>query len=74
MLIKFCHSLVTRISGLAEEMMILRIACLALMWLFVVPLAHAQKAVPVKRELVVGVNNAPPFAMKGSDGAWSGLS
>ncbi|MFX5756288.1 transporter substrate-binding domain-containing protein, partial [Acinetobacter baumannii] len=29
---------------------------------------------PAKRELVVGVNNAPPFAMKGSDGAWSGLS
>lgn len=73
-LIKFCHSFVTRISGIAEEMMVFRIACLLLMWLSVLPLAHAQKAAPAKRELVVGVNNAPPFAMKGSDGAWSGLS
>ena len=37
--------------------------------------AQAQKAAaPVKRELVVGVKDAPPFALKGSDGAWSGLS
>jgi len=57
--------------------MILRIAFLVLVWLSIPPFAHAQTqkaAPPAKRELVVGVNNAPPFAMKGSDGAWSGLS
>ena len=57
--------------------MVLRIACLALMLLSFLPLAHAQsqKASPVaKRELVVGVKDAPPFAFKGADGAWSGLS
>ncbi|EKS42052.1 substrate-binding periplasmic protein [Afipia broomeae] len=57
--------------------MILRIAFLVLVWLSIPPFAHAQTqkaAPPAKRELVVGVNNAPPFAMQGSDGAWSGLS
>lgn len=57
--------------------MVLRIACLALMWLMFLPLAHAQSqkaSVAPKRELVVGVKDAPPFAMKGTDGAWSGLS
>jgi ABC-type amino acid transport substrate-binding protein len=48
-----------------------------LVWLSALPLAHAQSqkasAAP-KRELVVGVKDAPPFALKGSDGAWSGLS
>lgn len=64
-------------TELAEEAMILRIAFLVLVWSCVLPFAQgqAQKAsAPAKRELVVGVNNAPPFAMKGSDGAWSGLS
>lgn len=57
--------------------MVLRIVCLLLMWLSAAPFAHAQaqKAVPAaKRELVVGVKDAPPFALKGADGAWSGLS
>ena len=58
-------------------MMVLRIACLMLVWLSALPLAHAQsqKAAPApKPELVVGVIPAPPFALKGADGAWSGLS
>ncbi|MBV5271053.1 MAG: transporter substrate-binding domain-containing protein, partial [Afipia sp.] len=57
--------------------MILRIVCVVLMWVSVLPFAYAQTqkaAVPQKRELVVGVKDAPPFALKGSDGAWSGLS
>lgn len=57
--------------------MVLRIACLALAWLMCLPLAHAQSQkgpAAAKRELVVGVKDAPPFALKGADGAWSGLS
>src|SRR5689334_7478326 len=57
--------------------MILRIDFVVLVWLSIPPFAHAQTqkaATLAKRELVVGVNNAPSFAMKGSDGAWSGLS
>ncbi len=55
---------------------ILRIACAALVWLSIGPIALAQqKASPTaKRELVVGVKDAPPFVLKGADGAWSGLS
>ena len=57
--------------------MILRIVCLLLIWLPVASSAQAQaqKATPAaKRELVVGVKDSPPFAFKGADGAWSGLS
>lgn len=56
-------------------MMILRIACLVLMSWAAPTLAQAQEtsAIP-QRELVVGVKDAPPFAVKGADGAWSGLS
>jgi ABC-type amino acid transport substrate-binding protein len=56
--------------------MVLRIACLALIWLAMLPLAHAQQTAIVGpgQELVVGIKEVPPFAFKGSDGAWSGLS
>lgn len=56
--------------------MVLRIAMLLIMWLSVLPFAQAQdatSAVP-PRQLVVGVKDAPPFALKGADGTWSGLS
>lgn len=56
--------------------MILRMTCLMVMLLSVLPLAQAEEttsAIP-QRELVVGVKDAPPFAVKGADGAWSGLS
>lgn len=56
--------------------MILRIAILLLMWLSVLPPAQAQDITSAApgRELVVGVREAPPFALKGADGTWSGLS
>jgi polar amino acid transport system substrate-binding protein len=57
--------------------MIVRITCLMLVCLFVLPFDHAQAqraSVLPKRELIVGVKDAPPFALKASDGAWSGLS
>jgi len=54
----------------------LRTICLVVFWLSALPFAQAQEttsAIP-QRQLVVGVKDAPPFAVKGSDGAWSGLS
>jgi len=36
--------------------------------------AHAQQAVDPAKELVIGTKVAPPFAMKGDDGQWTGLS
>jgi ABC-type amino acid transport substrate-binding protein len=57
--------------------MVLRIACCVALWLAALSLAPAfaqGKAAAMERELVVGVKNAPPFAFKGADGAWSGLS
>lgn len=36
--------------------------------------AQAQPVSPETRELVVGTKEAPPFAMKSDDGAWSGIS
>ena len=56
--------------------MVLRIALLLVISLSVAPIAQAQgpaSAVPA-RELVVGVKDAPPFALKGADGTWLGLS
>ncbi|EKS42820.1 transporter substrate-binding domain-containing protein [Afipia clevelandensis] len=56
--------------------MVLRIAFLLIVWLSAVPIAQAQdpKAAVPARELVVGVKDAPPFALKGADGTWLGLS
>jgi polar amino acid transport system substrate-binding protein len=31
-------------------------------------------AMPPERELVIGTKEAPPFAMKASDGTWQGIS
>lgn len=58
------------------EAMVLRIACLLIVWLSVLPFAQAQDATSAvePRELVVGVKDAAPFALKGADGTWSGLS
>jgi len=47
--------------------------------LFLCGPCHAQSADPAlfprpDRELVIGTKEAPPFAMKGSDGAWQGIS
>jgi len=56
--------------------MVLRIALLLIVWLLMVPIARAQdptSAVPA-RDLVVGVKDAPPFALKGAGGTWLGLS
>jgi hypothetical protein len=59
-----------------REAMVLRIACLLIVWLSVLPFAQAQDATSAvePRELVVGVKDAAPFALKGADGTWSGLS
>ena len=47
--------------------------------LFLCGPCHAQSTDPAPfprpdRELVIGTKEAPPFAMKGSDGAWQGIS
>jgi polar amino acid transport system substrate-binding protein len=36
--------------------------------------AQTPDAVSPERELVVGTKEAPPFAMKGADGVWTGIS
>jgi polar amino acid transport system substrate-binding protein len=56
-----------------------RTLCLiAAVWLSMVVPLHAQtaaaKAGAPDRELTVGVKEAPPFAMKAANGAWTGLS
>jgi polar amino acid transport system substrate-binding protein len=38
------------------------------------PDAAAQEEAPIARELVVGTKEAPPFAIKGENGEWSGIS
>lgn len=38
------------------------------------PSLRAQTPDPGDRQLVVGTKEAPPFAIRGSDGAWTGLS
>ena len=35
--------------------------------------ARAQSAAPASREIVVATKDAPPFAMKTADGAWTGI-
>jgi ABC-type amino acid transport substrate-binding protein len=37
-------------------------------------MARAQDEPPVSRKLIVGTKEAPPFAMKSSDGVWTGIS
>ncbi len=36
--------------------------------------ARAQSAAPPSREMVVATKEAPPFAMKSSDGGWTGIA
>lgn len=36
--------------------------------------ADTSTATPADRELIVGTKEAPPFAMRASDGSWSGIS
>jgi len=37
-------------------------------------MARAQEEPPLARKLIVGTKEAPPFAMKSSDGVWTGIS
>ncbi len=38
------------------------------------PATPAQALDPQAKELIVGTKEAPPFAMKGTDGTWQGIS
>jgi ABC-type amino acid transport substrate-binding protein len=59
-----------------------KMTCIASIWIAVLLcgfcVAKAQEAsspyVAPGRELIVGVKEAPPFAMKDADGKWSGVS
>jgi ABC-type amino acid transport substrate-binding protein len=58
---------------------VLRIVWCVVLWFALSPLGPAAAqgtaiATDPGSELVVGVKNAPPFAFKGADGTWSGLS
>jgi polar amino acid transport system substrate-binding protein len=37
-------------------------------------MASSQESVPTPRELVIGTKQAAPFAIKGTDGVWTGIS
>jgi len=54
----------------------LRFAAIALGLSTILHVAAAQPAAPApgERELRIGTKDAPPFAIKGKDGSWSGLS
>ena len=45
------------------------LACVLLL-----PAGAGAQAPPPDRELVVATKEAPPFAMKGADGAWQGIA
>jgi ABC-type amino acid transport substrate-binding protein len=61
-----------------DDMSFRNLSLIAAVWLSAAVPVHAQTAAATTRapdrELNVGVKEAPPFAMKAANGAWSGLS
>jgi ABC-type amino acid transport substrate-binding protein len=50
------------------------LAAVAVLVALLEPAASQTQASPAQRELIVGVKDAPPFALKDADGTWQGIS